>query len=311
MEAIVSEEPQALHTQEIAPRPGRGRGAPSFWSIAWTVFKHRPFGLLGLIIVVVFSIVAIVGPYLYPSPLPTDTNNILSPPTRQHILGTDFEGTDVLALIVVGTRYVLLSAALAGLFTAVFGTIGGIVSGYFLGTTDAIIMRVTDFVLTIPGFPLLIVLATIWKFGDPLSMGIVLGLIGWGALARAVRSQVLSLRERTFIEAARGLGFSSFHILTREILPNIAPYIGMKFLIAVTGAIYAEVGLFFLGVVPFSVSNWGVMLNFAYTQAGALYSSSALMYFLAPLACILLVTVGVVLLLDALDEILNPRLRMG
>jgi peptide/nickel transport system permease protein len=170
---------------------------------------------------------------------------------------------------------------------------------------------VTDFVLTIPGFPLLIVLSTIWKFGDPLSMGLVLGIVSWGALARAVRSQVLSLRERTFIEAARGLGFSPFHIITREVLPNIAPYIGMKFLLGVTAAIYAQVGLFFLGVVPFSVSNWGVMLNFAYRQAGAMYSSNALVYLLAPLTCILLVTLGVVLFLDAADEILNPRLRRG
>jgi peptide/nickel transport system permease protein len=311
MEAIVSEEPQALTTRERAPLPaGRGRGQ-SFWSVAWMVLKHRPTGMIGLLIILVFTVLAIIGPYLYPSPLPTDTSNILAPPSRAHILGTDFEGTDVLALVVVGTRYVILSAALAGFFIAFFGMVLGLISGYYLGWTDTAIMRVTDFVLTIPSFPLLIVLATVWKFGDPLSMGIVLGVVGWGALARAVRSQVLSLRERTFIEAARGLGFSNFHIITREIFPNIAPYIGMKFLLGVTGAIYAQVGLFFLGVVPFSVSNWGVMLNFAYRQAGALYSPNALSYLLAPLGCILLVTLGIVLFLDALDEILNPRLRSG
>jgi peptide/nickel transport system permease protein len=312
MEAILSEEPQALTTKELVPAPaGRGQRGQSFWAIAWSVLRRRPTGMLGLLIILIFTVLAIIGPYIYPSPLPTDTNSILAPPSRAHVLGTDFEGTDVLALIVVGTRYVILSAALAGFFIVVFGTVLGLISGYFLGWTDTVLMRITDFVLTIPGFPLLIVLATVWKFGDPLSMGFVLGIVGWGALARAIRSQVLSLRERTFIEAARGLGFSSFHIITREVMPNIAPYIGMKFLLGVTGAMYAQVGLFFLGVVPFSVSNWGVMINFAYSQAGAMYSSNALMYLLAPLACILLVTLGVVLFLDAADEMLNPRLRRG
>ncbi|GAC1521148.1 MAG: ABC transporter permease [Chloroflexota bacterium] len=312
MEAIVSEESPSLTTRDTIPAPtGRGNRPPSFWLIAWTVLKHRPTGMLGLIIILFFVVLAIIGPYLYPSTLPTDVDHLLSPPSRAHLLGTDFEGTDVLALVVTGTRYVLLSAGLAGLFIVVIGTVLGLLSGYYRGATDSVIMRVTDFVLTIPGFPLLVVLSTIWRFSDPLSIGIVLGIVGWGALARAVRSQILSLRERTFIEASKGLGFSSFHIITREIFPNIAPFIGMKFLLGVTGAMYAEVGLFFLGVVPFSVNNWGVMLNLAFTQAGAMYSSNSLMYLLSPLACILLVTLGVVLFLDAVDEMLNPRLRMG
>lgn len=308
METAVSQEPQPLTSdQGIVAPPGDRRH--SFWAVAWEVFRHRPTGLIGLFICVVFGVVAIIGPYLYPATLPVDTNNIFAAPSWQHPLGTDFEGTDILALLVVGTRYVILAATLTGLFTALFGTVLGLISGYFLGPADTVIMRVTDFILTVPGFPLLVVLATIWKFGSPWAMGLVLGIIGWGALARAIRSQVLSLRERDFVEAAQGLGFSSAHIIGKEIFPNIAPYIGMKTLLAVTGGIYAQVGLFFLGVVPFSVNNWGVMLNFAFTQAGAMYSPKSLMYLLSPLICILLVTLGIVLLLDALDEILNPRLR--
>lgn len=308
MEAIVSEEPQTRTTEVGLPSTPRRR-RPSFWAVAWDVLKRRPTGLLGLIILVVFTAMAVVGPMLYASPLPSDPSIIFAPPSRQHLLGTDFQGTDTLALIVTGARYVLLSAFLAGLFTAVFGTVFGLVSGYFLGITDTVIMKITDIVLTVPAFPLLVVLSTIWKFGDPLSMGLVLGIIGWGALARAVRSQVLSLRQRTFIEAARGLGFSPFHIVAREIFPNITSYVAIKFLLAVTGAIYATVGLFFLGVLPFSVNNWGVMLNLAFTQAGAMYTPDSLLYFVAPLACILLLTLGVVLFLDAVDEMLNPRLR--
>jgi peptide/nickel transport system permease protein len=311
METIVAEEPQTLLPEKAgAPAPVRRRHM-SFWGVAWDVLIHRPTGLIGLLILVFFAAIATFGPMFYPEHLATDPFHSFAAPSWQHPLGTDFDGTDTLALIVTGSRYVLLSAFLAGLFTAVFGSIAGLVSGYYLGIADSALMRLADFVLTIPGFPLLIVLSTIWKFGDPLSMGLVLGAIGWGALARAVRAQVLTLRERTFVEAARGLGFSSTHIIVKEIFPNIGSYIAMKFLLAVTGAMYASIGLFFLGVLPFKVNNWGVMLNFAFTQSGAMYSSSALAYLLSPLFAILLVTLGVVLFLDAVDEMLNPRLRRG
>lgn len=170
-------------------------------------------------------------------------------------------------------------------------------------------MRITDFILTIPGFPLLVVLSTVWNFGQPIAMGFVLGITGWGGLARAVRSQTLSLRERGFIEAARTLGLSPMHILFKEILPNVGSYIAMNLLLAITGSIYAEVGLFFLGVVPFQVNNWGVMLNLAVFSAGAMSSTQALPYLLSPLIALLVLTLGVVLFLDAVDELFNPRLK--
>lgn len=285
------------------------RHRPSFWSVAWAVILKKPTRLVGLIIIVIFALMALVGPMFYPSPLPTDPLHTYAPPSWPHPLGTDFEGTDILALIITGARYVLFSASLAAVFTIIFGTVLGLVSGYYLGLTDSVIMRVTDFILTIPGFPLLVVLSTVWDFGTPVAMGFVLGITGWGGLARAIRSQTLSLRERDFVESAKGLGLSPLHVIGREIMPNIAPYIAMNLLLSVTGSIYAEVGLFFLGVVPFSVNNWGVMLNLAFTQAGALYSAHSLLYLLSPLACILLLTVGIVLFLDAVDEMLNPRLR--
>lgn len=309
METIISEQPSLSVYPGAPTRSPRRR--PSSWGTAWDVLQHRPTGLVGLVILLFFIGMAAIGPLFYPHNLPTDPTNIFAGPSWHHVLGTDFEGTDILALVVTGARYVLLSAFIAGFFTAFFGTLTGLISGYFLGITDSVITKVADFVLTIPSFPLLVVLSTVWKFGDPLSMGLVLGLIGWGALARAVRSQVLTLRERTFIEAARGLGFSPVFIIAHEIFPNITSYVAMKFLLAVTGAIYASVGLFFLGVLPLSVNNWGVMLQLAFSQAGAMYTTQSLLYLLAPLACILLVTLGVVLFLDAVDEMLNPRLRRG
>jgi peptide/nickel transport system permease protein len=273
------------------------------------VLTRRPGRVIGLLILLVFAVMAVAGPYLYPGQPAVDPNAIYAGPSARHWLGTDFAGSDVLQEIVVGARYVLETAALSALFTAVIGTAVGLVAGYHRGPADSALMRLTDFVLTIPGLPLLIVLSTIWSFGEPYEMAVALGVTGWGGVARAVRSQTLSLRERGFLEAARGLGLSSRHVIVRELLPNLAPFVAMNTLLAVIAFMGAEVALFFLGVVPFSSSNWGVMLNQAVFSGGAMDSPAALSYLLAPLVCILLITIGIVLFLDAVDELFNPRLR--
>jgi peptide/nickel transport system permease protein len=288
----------------VAAHPRRSR-----WRTTRRVLLRKPGRIIGLSIILFFTLMAIFGPYLYPGQLAVDPDNIYASSSAEHWLGTDFAGSDVLQEVITGARYVLLTAAISALVTAVLGTTIGLVAGYHRGFTDSTLMRVTDFVLTIPGFPLLIVLSTIWNFGHPLQMGLVLGITGWGGVARAVRAQTLSLRERGFLEAARGLGLSNSHIIVRELLPNIAPYVAMSLLLSVIGFIGAEVALFFLGVVPFTSSNWGVMLNEAVFAGGAMNSPQALSYLLAPLVCILLLTLGIVLFLDAIDELFNPRLR--
>ena len=208
-----------------------------------------------------------------------------------------------------GARYVLLAALIAALITVVIGTAAGLAAGYYPRLAGSAIMQVTDFVLAIPGFPVLLVLSTIWHFSSVLQMGVALGVFGWGGIARAVRAQTLSLRERGFVEAARGLGLPGGHIIRAEVLPNVAPFIGMNLMLQLTGFIYTEVGLFFLGAVPYSTNNWGVMLNNAVFQANAVTSPRALAYLLSPLICILLITLALVTLANAVDEFFNPRLR--
>jgi peptide/nickel transport system permease protein len=281
----------------------------NFWRGVWRVLRRKPSRLVGAVILLGFVVVGAIGPLLYPDPLPRDTSALYAPPSWAHPFGTDFEGTDVLALVITGSQYVLLTGVVTALITVALGSGVGLFAGFRRGRWDTVLMRFTDMKLTIPALPLLLMLSTIWKFSSPLEMGLVLGLLGWGGVARAVRSQTLSLRERGFIEAARGLGLSSRHILGRELLPSMAPYIAMNMLIAVTGAVYSQVGLFFLGVLPFEANNWGVMLNLAVFGGGALTTAAALPYLLAPLLAILLLTLGIVLVVDAMDEIFNPRLR--
>ena len=282
---------------------------PSFLRTFGLVLRRKPSRALGVVILIFFTLLGIFGPMMYPSPLPINASLIYAGPSWAHPLGTDFAGTDVLAEVITGGRYVLFAAALSALFAIAIGTGVGLITGYFRGFADSALMRVTEFFLTIPQFPLLVVLSTVIHFGSPITLGLVLGLTGWGSMARAVRSQTLSLRERGFVDSVQGLGLSPLHIIVREILPNVAPYVAMNLLVSITGSIYNEVGLFFLGLLPYSQNNWGVMLYDAFYQAGVMYTRQAVFYLLAPLIAILLITLGVVLVLDAVDELLNPRLR--
>ncbi|WP_240197746.1 ABC transporter permease [Nonomuraea lactucae] len=282
----------------------------NFWRGVWRVMRRKPSRLAGAVILLGFAVMAVFGPMFYPEHLPRDlAAGVYAQPSAEHWFGTDGQGRDVVALVVTGSRYVLLSALVTAVVTVVLGAAIGLFAGFRRGRWDTALMRLTDMKLTIPGLPLLLVLSTIWKFGSAVEMGLLLGLLGWGAVARAVRAQTLSLRERGFIEAARGLGLSTTHIVGKELLPSMAPYVAMNMLIAVTGAVYAQVGLFFLGVLPYEADNWGVMLNLAVFGGGAMTTTAALPYMLAPLLAILLLTLGIVLVVDAMDEIFNPRLR--
>jgi peptide/nickel transport system permease protein len=296
-----------IDTSLALPAPATAR-SNGFLRHLWKVLLRKPSRMVGAVVVVLFILAALAGPLLYPGQLATDPDQLFAEPSWAHPLGTDFEGADVLALLITGTQYVLASAALASLFTVVLGVSIGLYAGYRRGVPDSLLMRLTDLVLTIPGFPLLLVLSTVWKFGSPWAMGLVLGVTGWGGLARSVRAQTMSLRERGFVEAARGLGFSTWHVIGRELLPNMAPYVAMNLLIGVTSFIYSQVGLFYLGVLPFTSSNWGVMIQLAVGN-GVTETGTGLAYLLSPLAAILILTLGVVLLVDALDEVFNPRLR--
>jgi peptide/nickel transport system permease protein len=296
--------------REVGPEGGEVYQQGSLAQLVLRTFTKNKLAVAGVAIVVLMVLFCFVGPLIYhTNQVYTDIINSNEPPSGAHPLGTDFEGSDVLALIVTGARYVLLSAAIAGVIAVAVGAAMGLVAGYLGGPVDGLLSRFTDFVLTVPTFPLLVVLSTVWKFSSPLAMGLILGITGWGGLARAVRSQTLSLRERPYLEAARGLGLPTRHIITTEVLPNVSSYVAMNLLIAIIGSIYAETGLFFLGIMPATFNNWGVMLNLAVFSAGAMTSPQALLYLLSPLVSILLLTLAIVLILDAVDELFNPRLR--
>lgn len=281
------------------------RGITNFFSV---IFKNRQ-ATIGFVILLVFLLMATIGPFFVP-PMKTNYAERLKLPSFEHLLGTDYSGRDTLSQFVTGSRTVLLVAFLAALFSMTIAIVVGMVSGVVGGKVDSILMMVTNVVLTVPSFPIMMVLSMLIKISNPLLFGLVLSIWSWAGLARAIRSQILSLKNRDFVEASRILGLGLRHTIFAEILPNVTSYIAINFIIIMRGAITASVGLMVLGLVPFSASHWGMMLQLATSSTGALYGSSAIFYFFVPVSGIVLFQMGCLFFATGLDEALNPRLRV-
>ena len=201
----------------------------------------------------------------------------------------------------------LIVAFLAGAISTLIAVVLGSLSALAGGRLDSGIMGFADIMLTIPTIPLLIVLAGLLRFDSVLYLAVILGLLSWPSLSRAIRAQVLSLRERDFVEAARALDLGTGHIVFREIMPNMASYLAISLIFAMTAAVYAQVGLVFLGLVPMSGTNWGVMLQLAWTK-GAIFYPKAFWYIMGPVFAIALFQLALVFASRSLEEVFNPRL---
>lgn len=272
--------------------------------------NRNKVGLLGFIGVIFFVLLAFIGPYLMPLNMKPDPNSIYTGPTREHPLGTDNQGRDILMQILHGGRKVIYIALLAALLTIAIAVTLGSVAAIVGGFMDTILNSLAEIIITIPQFPLLLVLASFIKFKSPTGLAVILAVVSWGGLMRAVRAQVLSLKERDYVEAARVLGLPKRHIIFKEVLPNMLGYISVQFILSMTGAIYAQVGLTFLGIVPLEPNNWGVMITLAWNQ-GALFNPKAQWYLLVPIAVIALLQLSFITLARSMEELFNPRLRRG
>ena len=223
-------------------------------------------------------------------------------------LGTGVMGKSILKQLVHATPAMIQMIAAGALLSVTVGTLIGTVAGYRGGTVDKTLMSVTDVVLTIPGIALVIVLAAIYEPRHPVTVGIILGIDNWPRLARTIRSEVLSIREEAFTEASRIMGLSQSTILRRDVISNLMPYISINFANGARNIIFESVALYFLGILPFTTLNWGVMMNEAYNGAD-LTNLSQLHWLFAPMLTITVVSLGFILFAQALDRIFNVRLR--
>jgi peptide/nickel transport system permease protein len=266
-------------------------------------------GVMGLAILTVFVALALLADVLVPEARLSVANapgTPLEPPSARFWLGTDELGRSVLDLVIQGSQISLLVGFLATAISMLIGSLVGIVAGFFGGWIGAALMRLTDWFLVIPFLPLAIVLAAILG-PSLLVIAFVIGITTWPGTARLVRAQVLSLKERPYVERARALGASNRQIIARHILPNVFPLIFANTILVVAVAILTETTLSFLGLGdPFSVS-WGSILEAAFDE-GAI-SLGAWWYLVPPGVCIVLVVLGFTMCGYAFDEILDPRLR--
>jgi peptide/nickel transport system permease protein len=241
------------------------------------------------------------GLYMIPAP-PSWVQSYKS--GNLYILGLDNRGRDIWSQWVWGSRIALYVGFLAATFSITIGTTMGLVAGYFGGKIDTVLMRFTDVILVIPGLPLIITLASVLG-ASVNNLILVIAIVGWPGVARVIRSQVLSLKERPFIESARVTGASHARIMGKHILPNVLPLAFLYMTFAVSGAILSEASISFIGLGDIQTVSWGRMLQDV-TQSQAL---KAWWWLIPPGIAITLVSLGFFLIGRAFDEIVNPRLR--
>ncbi|PMC74587.1 ABC transporter permease [Brachybacterium sp. UMB0905] len=265
-------------------------------------------GFGGLCLVAAIVLLSLLGPLIMGTRVTGDPSRAWEAPSAEHWLGLEGGGKDTFHLLVTGGRTVLMVGFLAAVITTVIAVSIGALAGYFGGRFDALMLQITDIVMTVPQIVLLAVVGAFYKLDSPLLLALIIGMLSWPVLMRSIRAQVLSLKEREFVEAAQLLDVGWVRIVFGEIVPNMASYILINFIIAVTNAIYAMVGMYLLGLAPQKGSNWGIMINDAWT-AGAMFNPDAMPYIIAPVTMIVLLQLGLILLTRTLEEILNPRLR--
>ena len=272
--------------------------------------RKSRLAMIGLCILIAYAIMAIIGPIVVPLDITSKWEKRLLGPSLEHPLGTDYAGRDVFSQIIHGSRDVLIVGTLASLFSVLIAVLIGTPAGYVGGAISAGLDTLMNILLTIPSFPVMLIFASFFKAQDPITLSLILSIWMWAALARAIRAQVIEMREREFVEALRCLGLPSLHIIFREILPNLAPYIVINFIKNLREAITACVGMMFLGIARYSPTNWGVMLNLAFIHYGVVYSAPlGLSYVLSPLLAMVFLQFGAICFSRGIEEVVAPRLR--
>ncbi len=276
------------------------------WSEGWEAFRRHRFAMLGLGLLAGLALMALLTPYLAPYDPAAQGADLIAtrfrPPSLSHPMGTDRFGRDVFSRVLYGGRISLAIGVVAVAIAITLGSLLGAIAGYARGWVDAVSMRIVDLLLS---FPRLVLLITVVALVPPsaLVITLVLGLTGWMGTSRLVRGEVLSVREREFIQAARALGFGRARILFRHILPNVATPIIVAATLGIGNTILVEASLSFLGLgVPPPAPSWGGMV-----AAGREVMLDAPWITLFPGLAIVLTVMSFNLVGDGLRDALDPR----
>ncbi|MGH2458645.1 MAG: ABC transporter permease [Chloroflexota bacterium] len=282
---------------------------PDSRNTPWQRFRRHRLAMAGLIVLVILCLIAILAPLVAGhSPYVVDIDRIKAPPGQGHLLGTDAAGRDVWARLVFASR-VSMSVGLVAIVVAGFiGTAIGLVSGYAGGTTDNLLMRFTELVMTFPTFFAIIIVVSLVG-PNILNVMLVIGVLGWPGLARLVRGQVLSLRELDYVVAARAIGAGGPRIMVAHILPGVFPYVVVAETLGLASAILTEAGLSFLGLgVQIPTPSWGNMMNAA--ESLSVVQSQPWLW-IPPGVAVALAVIASNFVGDGLRDALDPRMKIG
>jgi len=274
---------------------------------------RSPKVLIGLGSLIVFLVLAVIGPWIAPyNPSRTfsTTASFPQPPSAAHLLGTTQQQQDVLSQLLAGGRSTVLVAFVAGLVATVLSVVIGVTAGYLAGLGDDLLSMLANFFLVMPALPLLIVIFGFLpqsQGSDDLLIGVIIALTGWAWGARVLRAQTLSLRSRDYVESARIIGERGWRIIGFEILPNLIPILASSFLFTVLYGVGTYTALAFLGLVNPNHLSWGGMLFYA--QVAGAEQSGYWWLFIPPGLAVALLGTSLALLNFGIDEFINPRLR--
>jgi peptide/nickel transport system permease protein len=268
---------------------------------------HRP-GVVGAAILLVFTVLAIGAPWFAPYSTAAASGPVFAPPSVHHLLGTNDGGIDMVSLLMAGGRISMLIGFSCAVIAAVPGLLIGVLSGYFGGIVDTILMRVTDFFIVLPTVPVMIVIAAVW--GPSLVHVIVaISVLLWTSTARVIRAQVKSLRERAFVRRARTLGMGNSRVIFRHIVPNVTPLLVANSVVALALAIFYETALAFLGLGDPTATSWGTIIEDAFLRTAI--SVGAWWAVVPPGICVAVVVIGAYLVGQSIEDELNPRLKIA
>lgn len=273
------------------------------------VMKNK-MGAIGIVILIFFGLLAILGPTFAPYKIDATSEGPfprLEKPSSDHLMGTSSLGFDIFSELLYGARISIVVGVFSAIIASVLGATIGLYSGFVGGWKDEVIMRINDVILSIPWLVLMILVAAMLGEISLTAIILIIGLTGWSGTARLVRAQVMSLRERMYIERARAIGSGDMHIISRHILPNAFPLVFANTILTVAVSILSEATLSFLKMRPMGTVTWGTMLSYA-SEASA-FQAGLHWWIVAPGLCIVFLVLGFTLLGHALDEVTNPRLR--
>jgi len=279
----------------------------------WALFRESLVGKIGLTLLVVFAFMALgsfippmISPMYHPMTGVDPQISFSTGPSFRHWLGTDFIGRDILSQLLAGARVAFIVGISAAFMSIVIGTTIGMVAGYSGRSTDAFLMRSADMIMVMPTLLVVLILSSLFGQLNIWVIVILIALFRWPGVARVIRAQTLSLKQRPFIDAAKVAGAGHLRIIFRHIMPNVLPLAFLYMTFRVTSAIIIEAALAFLGFGDPGTVSWGMMLQWVW-KTGHMFQAPY--WLLPPGICISMITLSFYMLGRAMDEVLDPRLR--